>query len=65
MKPEWKDAPEWANFLAMDDDGEWYWFEKRPVRSTEDYVGRWVAKGRSLAAGKETCPRMPYFERPR
>lgn len=29
-KPDWKDAPEWANWLAMDSDGEWYWFQRRP-----------------------------------
>lgn len=32
MKPDWKDAPEWAMWLAMDMDGEWYWFEKAPVK---------------------------------
>lgn len=31
MKPSWDDAPEWANYLAMDDDGEWYWFEMEPA----------------------------------
>lgn len=31
MKPDWKDAPEWANWLAMDDDGEWWWFELKPT----------------------------------
>ena len=30
MKPEWKDAPEWANYLAMDSDGEWFWYESPP-----------------------------------
>ena len=30
MKPNWEDAPEWANWLAMDADGEWYWFEEEP-----------------------------------
>ena len=30
-KPSWDDAPEWANYLAMDSDGEWYWFEKEPL----------------------------------
>ena len=29
-KPDWKDAPEWAMWLAADDDG-WTWFEKEPV----------------------------------
>ena len=26
----WASAPEWANWLAMDEDGEWYWFEIEP-----------------------------------
>jgi len=29
-KPKWEDAPEWANYLAMDSDGAWFWFEKKP-----------------------------------
>ena len=32
MKPDWKDAPEWAEWLCMDDGGEWYWFENKPVK---------------------------------
>lgn len=30
MKPDWKDAPEWANWLAQDLTGAWYWYERRP-----------------------------------
>ena len=30
MKPDWKDAPEWAKYLAQDADGRWYWYEARP-----------------------------------
>lgn len=30
MKPDWKDAPEWANFMAMDCNDDWYWYEKKP-----------------------------------
>jgi hypothetical protein len=30
-KPSWSDAPEWANYLAMDKDGAWYWYELKPV----------------------------------
>jgi hypothetical protein len=30
MKPEWKKAPKWAQWLAMDLDGEWWWFEEKP-----------------------------------
>ena len=30
MKPSWSEAPEWANYLTQDEDGQWYWFEKKP-----------------------------------
>lgn len=29
-KPEWKDAPAWASYLAMDEDGIWWWYEQKP-----------------------------------
>lgn len=32
MKPDWKDAPDWANYLAMDGSGFWYWYEFKPTR---------------------------------
>lgn len=30
MKPDWKDAPKWAQWLAMDKNGLWVWFENKP-----------------------------------
>lgn len=30
MKPDWKDAPGWARWLACDTDGEWWWFQLEP-----------------------------------
>jgi len=30
MKPSWEDAPEWANYLVMDSDGGWWWFQCEP-----------------------------------
>jgi len=41
--PDWNDAPEWANYVAMDDDGEWYWYENEPTFSFgtwHSYYGR-------------------------
>jgi hypothetical protein len=38
-KPEWKDAPCWANHLAMDASGDWYWYEKKPVAAFGDWSG--------------------------
>jgi hypothetical protein len=31
-KPDWKDAPEWANWLAQDSDGRWVWYHDEPDR---------------------------------
>jgi hypothetical protein len=33
MKPDWKDAPEWAQYLAMDESGSWWWFEYEPMQA--------------------------------
>lgn len=30
MKPDWKDAPEWADYLAQDKRGTWFWYENEP-----------------------------------
>ena len=32
--PSWSDAPDWAEWLAMDGNGEWYWYE-RPIRAAK------------------------------
>ena len=34
--PRWKDAPDWANYLAQDGDGSWYWYE-HPIYAREGY----------------------------
>lgn len=28
--PSWDDAPYWAEYLACDDYGDWYWYEYEP-----------------------------------
>jgi len=32
-KPSWNDAPEWAMYLAKDENGVWTWFEHEPRQS--------------------------------
>ena len=39
MKPDWKDAPEWANYLVMDEDGAWGWYEEEPTRNITCWSG--------------------------
>lgn len=47
-KPDWKDAPEWADWLAMDSDNAWFWHELKPV-----YKGNhWGSEGRVEMAGE-------------
>lgn len=31
MRPEWKDAPEWAEWLSCDPSGCWRWHFNRPT----------------------------------
>jgi hypothetical protein len=30
MQPDWSEAPEWAQWWAMDEDREAYWFKAKP-----------------------------------
>jgi hypothetical protein len=30
IKPSWDEAPDFAQFLAMDGDGIWVWFQDKP-----------------------------------
>ena len=47
QKPSWDDAPEWARYLAQDDDGWWYWFDEKPV--FDDDIGCfWVGSQNGL-----------------
>ena len=36
--PSWKDAPEWANFVAQDQDNTWWWYQVKPEY---DGYGSW------------------------
>lgn len=42
--PRWKDAPDWANYLAQDGDGSWYWYEY-PIYAHEDDDAWYEQKG--------------------
>lgn len=61
MKPSWKDAPVWAKFLAMDEDGEWYWYEKKPTQ----YGNCWGWGGRTGLAQTDTNWSQTLEERPK
>jgi hypothetical protein len=42
IKPDWKDAPEWAWHRCMNRFGQWYWCENKPVPNETgyDFTGR-------------------------
>lgn len=54
MKPDWKDAPEWATHLAMESDGAWFWFEGEPYAA---FDGSWC--GTKATVG---CPNRDWKE---
>lgn len=39
--PEWEHAPDWANWLAMDDKGYWYWFAAKPELRSKHWTNPW------------------------
>lgn len=45
-KPDWKDAPDWAQYLAQDSDGSWFWYERAPRAR----LASWVDGGRTAPA---------------
>ena len=40
-KPDWKDAPKWARWLAQNGSGEWMWYKHKPnaVRALNMFCG--------------------------
>ena len=58
MKPDWKDAPEWANYRAMDSNGEWFWYESPPGIGLKCWL---VSEGDQAYAGTEQPWREPYW----
>lgn len=55
MKPSWKDAPEWAKWVAMDSDGVWMWFEFKPYKEAKaEYLS--VKGGRCEAMEFQNLP---------
>jgi hypothetical protein len=61
-KPDWKDAPEWANWLAQDSNGSWYWYQIKPVKRgsfTWDALGRFALAESSSSDWGSSLARRP------
>jgi len=52
-KPDWKSAPEWAQWLAQDEDGEWFWFEGQPTDKSCSWQDDANGKVRSAGLSEE------------
>lgn len=65
MKPSWDDAPSWAQWLAMDGDGTWFWFEEQPYFLAVE--GEWVCDAGNFSwtpKGPATNPEDTLERRP-
>ena len=64
MKPLWRDAPDFARYLAQDEGGEWYWFSHEPNAGDSEW---WVSGGKYCRANvgdwKETLEERPVNEK--
>lgn len=49
--PDWANAPEWANFWAVDDNGCSYWYEYKPILG----IRSWLAE----RGNNEICKQYP------
>ena len=54
MKPDWKDAPKWAQYLARDPSGAWIWYECKP--KAYRYPSEWRSSGRGAVAFQPEGP---------
>lgn len=52
MKPDWKDAPKWAKYLAQDKCGEWFWYQVKPIADS-DFDSFRCTKGKVELADNE------------
>lgn len=42
MKINWSNAPNWASYAAMDENGLWHWYENKP-KPGSDSLGLWIS----------------------
>lgn len=64
-KPDWKDAPEWAQWLACDLCGAWFWYASKPSIErwafifVDDERVRYAGYGSPNDSWKDTLERRP------
>ena len=45
---DWKDAPKWATYAAMDGGGNWYWYEREPNLDPTGNFCHWFGGGKMV-----------------
>ncbi len=63
MKPDWEGAPEWAKWLAMDEDENWGWYEFKPSPGGDHWVC--LGKFEDIGNGEDTKPEWGNTLEPR
>jgi hypothetical protein len=53
-KPSWETAPSWAEWLVMQPDGSWWWFEGNPRIVDHGLGDEWAHAGRAKCATEPT-----------
>ena len=59
IRPNWDDAPEWAEWVAMDKREEWYWYSNKP-NCTHKNAQSWIMYGSSILQKVEDI--APYWK---
>lgn len=63
-KPDWKDAPEWAQWWAEDGDGTSFWYEEEPRQDGVGYLAS--MRGGRVQVATLAAPRIgPKEPRPK
>jgi hypothetical protein len=64
IRPNWEDAPEWANFCAKNLTGEWAWYEKEPSMQYGDISTKWTTDGKTVVVIDNTDWKDTLQQRP-
>ncbi len=62
LKPNWDNAPDWANYWAVDGDGVAWWYEIKPQHNEGD--NGWIGDG-VLSGADSTCESWKETLQPR
>jgi len=59
-KPDWKDAPEWASYLAQDKNGTWWWYDREPIAEQSQWESCGIAESACVCDDwKESLQKRP------